>query len=128
MHQTHRDFLLNYVISRMEKATNEKIQVSETNWAKNTFNIKIRNNYFVRLLHLIDLEEGEVCRKAGAPHEIFHFPIWIKFNPKPNNVNLQKILSFHMFWLFPMFSNHFLETKTNLTALGFLGGLVNQSI
>lgn len=49
-------------------------------------------------------------------------------NPTPNNVNLQNVLSFQMFWFVPKFSNHFLETKTNLIALGFLGGLVNQSI
>jgi hypothetical protein len=67
-----KDFLLNYVIFRMEKATGEKIEIQGDKWRAYSFNIRIRSAFFLRLLATFEFQEGEVCRFAGVPYEIFN--------------------------------------------------------
>jgi hypothetical protein len=68
----HRDFLLDYVIPRMEKATGEKIRIHGDEWRGYRFNIMISSDFFLRLIATLEYEEGEVCRFAGIPYEIFN--------------------------------------------------------
>jgi len=68
----HRDFLLNYVIPRMEKATGEKIEVRGDQWSDYTFDIMIRSEFFLKLLATLEFQEGDVCRFFGVPFEIFN--------------------------------------------------------
>lgn len=68
----HKDFLLRYVVPRMEEATGEKIKVYGDRWADYSFDIIISNDFFRQLLRTLDYRSGEVCRYAGVPHEVFH--------------------------------------------------------
>jgi len=68
----HKDFLLGYVVPRMEKATGEKVGVHGDVWSDYSFDITIRNDFFLKLLARLELRQGEVCRFAGAPFEIFN--------------------------------------------------------
>ena len=68
----HKDFLLNCVVPRMEKAIGEKIEVRGDLWNDYSFDIMIRSEFFLKLLAALDYRVGEVCRFFGAPFEIFN--------------------------------------------------------
>lgn len=68
----HRQFLLGYVVPRLEKATGEKIIVPKHWWAAYSFDISIQSNFLLRLLDALEFKAGEICRYVGAPHEIFN--------------------------------------------------------
>lgn len=68
----HRDFLVGYVVPRMERATGEKIKIYGDGWRGYTFHIMISSDFFLRLLETLEYEEGQVCRFAGIPYEIFN--------------------------------------------------------
>lgn len=68
----HRDFLLGYVIDRMEKATGEKIKIRDDRWKNFSFDITIESDFFINLIRILGMPEGEVCRLSGVPYEIFN--------------------------------------------------------
>ena len=68
----HKEFLLNRVIPRLERASGERIIISKDFWNDFYLNVEINSNFYNRIIDMFEIKKGEICRTSGVPYEIFN--------------------------------------------------------
>ena len=68
----HREFLVNQVLPRLKKGSGERINISKDFWNDFYFHIEINSEFFNRIIDVLEIKKGQVCRTSGVPYEIFN--------------------------------------------------------
>jgi hypothetical protein len=67
----HHDFIIESFVPRVREATGEDVELLRNDWRAQSYEVVLKNDYFIRLLRNMAIPDGEVCRTVGAPQELF---------------------------------------------------------
>ena len=70
----HRDFVVESFIPRVRQAAGENVELIRGSWSSHSYEVVLKNDYFLKLLRSMAIPNGEVCRTIGAPQELFGAP------------------------------------------------------